>query len=221
MVAPTGCDDLAACEAAHATILGSGKLFPVFFREVRQHARHAFPEAELGIPAGLARNRLVPGDRGCARLGRPLQAQQTPKKRCRPRRARPTPTTMIRIRRSPRARNRLPRKPSRGRPATNSAQMRKIVPNEVFRDPIAEKLLDVDNFKPITKPAVTLDELRQFKAIAGGVDANVDKGLIERVIDAMVAKLTDRTNIQALIDSNAKINPNSTTAHAIQEAPRP
>ncbi len=109
-------------------------------------------------------------------------------------------------------------KAGEGTAGDDSAQTRKIVPNEVFRDPIAEKLLDVDDFKPIIKPAVTPDDLREFKAIAGGANPNVDKALIERVIDAMVAKLTDRTNIQALIDMNAKINPNSPTAHAIQEA---
>jgi hypothetical protein len=102
--------------------------------------------------------------------------------------------------------------------ADESALTRKFSPNEIFRDPKAEEMLDVSAFKAVVKPAITNAERLQLNAIAGGADQNLDKALIERVVDAMAAKLTDHTNIQAIIDANAKINPNSPAAHAIQEA---
>ena len=44
------------------------------------------------------------------------------------------------------------------------------------------------------------NEILDFKAQAGGANANIDEGLITRVVDAMVAKMTERANIQALVD---------------------
>ena len=44
------------------------------------------------------------------------------------------------------------------------------------------------------------NEILEMKAQAGGINANIDKELIRRVVQAMVAKLTDRANVQALVD---------------------
>jgi len=54
--------------------------------------------------------------------------------------------------------------------------------------------------------------------MAGGANANIERALIDRVVDAMVSKLTDHSNIQALIDPPAKQSPNAPSVHAIQDA---
>ena len=54
--------------------------------------------------------------------------------------------------------------------------------------------------------------------MAQDVNATVDRDLINRVVDAMAAKLTDHANIQALVDPPAGQNPNAATSKAIQEA---
>ncbi len=109
-------------------------------------------------------------------------------------------------------------KPGEDADGDDSAPSHKVVLNEIFRDPRAEKLLDVDEFKPVIGPSVTDGEVLQFKAIAEGVDPNVDKALIDKVVHAMAAKLTDHANIMALINANTKSSPNSKTARAIQDA---
>ena len=100
--------------------------------------------------------------------------------------------------------------------ADDLSQSRRVVPNEVFRDPKAEKLLEVDKFPAISKPAVAIADTQQLNAMAGG--ATIDLGLIERVVDAMTAKLTDHGSIQALIDPPPNQSPSSPTARAIQDA---
>jgi hypothetical protein len=100
----------------------------------------------------------------------------------------------------------------------DTAQSRKIVPNEIFRDPMAEKLLDLADFKPVIRPRVTPAEVNQFKGSTQ--DPTVDRALMDRVVDAMAAQLSDHANIQALIDPATKANPNSTTIKAIDDATR-
>jgi hypothetical protein len=54
--------------------------------------------------------------------------------------------------------------------------------------------------------------------MARDVNASVDQGLISRVVDAMVAQLTDHANIQALIDPPSGPAANSPKTRAIQDA---
>jgi hypothetical protein len=96
------------------------------------------------------------------------------------------------------------------------SQTRKIIANEIFRDPKAIRLLDIDRYKHIIKPPVAQGDINALKAMAGDINANIDTALIERVVDAMASKLTDHANLQALIDPPAR--PSPTAARAIQEA---
>ena len=59
-----------------------------------------------------------------------------------------------------------------------------------------------------SSPARPVDqnELLELKAQAGGVNANIDKNLIRRVVQAMVAELTSRANVQALVDPPENLN---------------
>ena len=66
-------------------------------------------------------------------------------------------------------------------PADNPAdpsQTRKIDPNEVFRDPKAEALADLAKLRSSIARPVPQNEILDFKAQAGGANANIDKDLI-------------------------------------------
>ena len=95
---------------------------------------------------------------------------------------------------------------------------KKIAPNDVFRDPKAEALVDMAKLKSIAARPVSQAELLEFKAQAGGVNANLDKDLMGRVVDAMVAKLTDKSNVQALVDPPESLPASSPVFKGVQEA---
>ncbi len=98
------------------------------------------------------------------------------------------------------------------------SQTRKIAANEVFRDARAEKLLGMEKLKTVPAKPVGLNEIQNLNAQAGGLNTNIDKDEIRRVVKAMVSKLTDRANVQALIDPAPGAGAHSAQAHAIQEA---
>jgi hypothetical protein len=108
--------------------------------------------------------------------------------------------------------------------AADPDQMRKISPNEVFRDPRAEALLDVNKFKHEKYPLVGREDTDALKEMAGNVNAALDKDLITRVINSQVSVLTDHQNIHAVIDElddpkNVVAKKRVTDAtHAINEA---
>ncbi len=94
----------------------------------------------------------------------------------------------------------------------------KVAPIEIIRDPRAESLVDIKKFKAVDARPVDQSEVKALEAMALDVNANVDIGLITRVVDAMVAQLTDHSNIQALIDPPVGMSPNSAKAKAIHDA---
>ena len=67
------------------------------------------------------------------------------------------------------------------------------------------------------KPKVPNTDVQDVKGMADGVTP-MDVAVINRVVDAMVSKLTDHANIQALIDPPADLKPNAAANRAIQEA---
>ncbi len=88
--------------------------------------------------------------------------------------------------------------------AADPSRTRKISPNEVFRDPRAEALLDITKYRHENYPPVGQSDIDALKGMAGDPNATIDKDLINRVINAMVSKLTDHANIQALIEVPAE-----------------
>jgi hypothetical protein len=85
-------------------------------------------------------------------------------------------------------------------PPPDPSQTRKIAPNEVFRDPKAEALINVLKFPELNKgKTVGAEDLLSFKAMAADPNANLETNLMERVIDAQIARLTDHANIEALL----------------------
>lgn len=87
------------------------------------------------------------------------------------------------------------------------SQTRKIAPIEIFRDKRAEAVLDLSKLKPVVARPVTNAEILQVQAQAADPNANMDKNVIKQVVDAMAAKLTDRSNVQALVDPPANLPP--------------
>jgi len=97
------------------------------------------------------------------------------------------------------------------------SQLRKDVPVEAFKDPNAEEALDVKKFPPVRYAQPTTADVEAVKAMAGDPNQPVDPTRIRRVVDGMVARLTDTKNIQALIDPPPGQTSTSPTARAIQE----
>lgn len=99
------------------------------------------------------------------------------------------------------------------------SQTKKSIPSEVFRDPRAEAILDVNKYQQIKlgngRPLTPI-EIDTFRQMASNPGATVDETLITKVLDALVMQLTDRKNIQALIDPGG--NPQAAAAKAIQNA---
>jgi hypothetical protein len=107
-----------------------------------------------------------------------------------------------------------------GAPASpiDPSQTRKITPAEVFRDPRAMALADMAKLRSAVPRPVTQEELSDFKAQAGGANSNINKNLIADVVDAMVAKLTERANVQALVDPPDGLPATAPAFRGVQEA---
>jgi hypothetical protein len=80
------------------------------------------------------------------------------------------------------------------------------------------KLLNLNAYPKVGSATVGPSDVAALKEMAAEVNANVDRPLIEQVVDAMVAKLTDHTNIRALVDPPPNQRPSAPETHAIQDA---
>jgi hypothetical protein len=98
------------------------------------------------------------------------------------------------------------------------SKTRKIAPIEIFRDKRAEAANDLAKLKSVVARPVTNAEILQVQGQAADANAIMDKDVIKRVVDAMAAKLTDRSNVQALVDPPPGLNPNAPANRGIQEA---
>jgi hypothetical protein len=102
--------------------------------------------------------------------------------------------------------------------AADPSKTKKISPNEIFRDERAEALLQIDKYKHENRPPVGRPEIDAVGEMAGNPNANLDKNMIGKVVDAMVSKLTDHNNIKALVDPPENLKMNAPAVHAINEA---
>ena len=118
------------------------------------------------------------------------------------------------------------RKPAKAAdPPTRPAKPRRPEPDPQDRPerslsgPRAEKLLGMEKLKTVPAKPVGQNEIfRTSKPRPAASNANIDKEVIRRVVQAMVAKLTDRANVQALVDPPDSRATHAPQAHGIQEA---
>jgi hypothetical protein len=103
-------------------------------------------------------------------------------------------------------------------PPPDPSQTQKVLPVEVFKDPNAEAILNVKNFRPIGNRLPMPGDVGAVQGMAGNPNAAVDPTVIRRMVDGMVAQLTDTKNIQALIDPPPQMSMSSPTMRAIEEA---
>lgn len=89
---------------------------------------------------------------------------------------------------------------------------------EIFKDPVAEELLDLKKFTPIRNRLASPSDLERFRVMAADANQPIDRQVIRRVVDAMITQLTETRNIQAIIDPPPGLPSNSPTARAIHEA---
>jgi hypothetical protein len=106
-------------------------------------------------------------------------------------------------------------------PVADPSQSSKVDAAQTFKDKNAEALLD-NTFPEIrARQAVTAADIEAFKIMASNPNAPVDRAIIERVVDAMVAKLTSHTNLKAVLppDPEAPAAAGATAANKeIQDA---
>ncbi|MBV8127399.1 MAG: hypothetical protein JO114_06980 [Planctomycetaceae bacterium] len=105
-------------------------------------------------------------------------------------------------------------------PPPDPSQTQKVSPVEIFKDPNAEALLDVKKYNPIRSVRMMPGDVEAVKVTAGNPNAAVDTTVIRRMVDGMVAQLTNTKNIQALIDPPPNMPAGSPTMRAIEEATR-
>ena len=105
-----------------------------------------------------------------------------------------------------------------GEALADPSQTQKVSPVEIFKDPNAEELLNPKKYRPIGNRAPMPDDLEAVRTMAGDSNAAVDRTLIQRFVDGMVAQLTDPKNIQALIGSPLGSNRATPAAQAIEQA---
>jgi hypothetical protein len=98
------------------------------------------------------------------------------------------------------------------------SQTQKVAPVQIFKDPNAEELLDIKKFKPINYRPPMPGDVEAVKAMAGNPNAAVDPTVIRRMVEGMIAQLTDTKNIQALIDPLPNIPASAPVMRAIEEA---
>ena len=72
-------------------------------------------------------------------------------------------------------------------------------------------------FPHIKKPKVTPIDIQELER-HGGRGGQPESDLVNRVVDAMVSKLTDHANIQALIDPSPKTSLQAEVNRAINDA---
>jgi hypothetical protein len=103
-------------------------------------------------------------------------------------------------------------------PPPDPSQTQKVAPVEVFKDPNAEELLDLKKFRPINYRPPMPGDVEAVKGMAANPNAAVDPTVIRRMVEGMVAQLTDTKNIQALIDPSPSIPAASPVMRAIEGA---
>jgi hypothetical protein len=98
------------------------------------------------------------------------------------------------------------------------SQSQKAVPVEIFKDPNAEEILDLKKFNPIRNQKASRSDLEAVKSMAQDPNVPVDQTAIRRVVDGVIADLTETRNIQALIDPPPEQKANAPTLQAIEIA---
>jgi hypothetical protein len=89
-----------------------------------------------------------------------------------------------------------------GAPVADPSQTRRVEPIEVFKDPGAEELLDINKATPLPgAPSITQTEILRVKEMAGNPNLPADRALIDRVVRGLAGRLTDRKSIQSLLEA--------------------
>jgi hypothetical protein len=105
-----------------------------------------------------------------------------------------------------------------GEAPADPSQTQRVSPVEIFKDPYAEELLNLKKYRQIGNRAPMPGDLDAVRTMAGDLNTPVDRTVIQRVVDGMVAQLTDPRNIQALIDPPPGSNRAAPGARAIEQA---
>ncbi|MHB1560428.1 MAG: hypothetical protein ACYC61_23495 [Isosphaeraceae bacterium] len=76
----------------------------------------------------------------------------------------------------------------------------RVSPVDVFRDPAAANLLGMNKLVSLPSAPVAPSDILLVKEMAANPNVTPDRAVIERVVKGLVANLTDRKSIQALLE---------------------
>ncbi len=85
-------------------------------------------------------------------------------------------------------------------PATDPSQTRRVAPIEVFKDDVAQAMLGLEKVSPLPPVAFTGSELAQVREMAANPNLGFNRPIVDRVVRGLTARLTDKKNIQALLE---------------------
>ncbi len=103
-------------------------------------------------------------------------------------------------------------------PLLDPSQGKKRESAELFKDPRAEKALP-NTFKeyPYPSPRLNANDLTLIRTMASGA-AGLDRAVILRFVDTMIADFSNHTNIKAVFDPPKDQRPNAEAVRAIERA---
>jgi hypothetical protein len=84
-------------------------------------------------------------------------------------------------------------------PVADPSQTRRVAPMEVFKDPVAEEILDIKKLTPLAPAPFTQNDILRVREQAENPNLKPDRVLIDRVVRGLAAQLTDKKAIQNLL----------------------
>ena len=98
------------------------------------------------------------------------------------------------------------------------SQSRRVSPVEVFTDPAVAGMLDIGKVVPITPVPFTETDRLRVNEMAGNPNLSIEHRTVERVVRGLAARLTDRKNIEGLLEEPEEgKKPEGDGGKAIQE----
>ena len=85
-------------------------------------------------------------------------------------------------------------------PAADPSQTRRVAPVEVFKDPAAQAILDLGKVVPLPRRGLHRQRARPGEGDGGEPEPELRPPIVDRVVRGLAARLTDKKNIQALLE---------------------
>lgn len=99
--------------------------------------------------------------------------------------------------------------------ATTGDESERTIPAEVFKDPVAEKIL-ATKFRPLTAVPLPSSNIKQVKDMASGI--TIDRPMVAKYVARFAADLTAANNIKGIIEPPTTTTPTSSSSLGMRAA---